>query len=90
MMNCLISLEDEFSLLFQRLITTVQMGLEEDLDNAFSFEICTVPPALVDKDGMLRSANKPQLANAIWELTSHKEIVLPEYIRYFKWRLTFT
>ena len=69
-------------LLFQRLITTVQLGSEDDLDSAFSYELCTVLPALVDTDGLLRAANKPQLADAIWALNSHKEVSIPENVRY--------
>ena len=54
-------------LLFQRLITTVRgLGSDLDLETAFTYELCTFPPALVDMDGLLRGANKPQIADSIW------------------------
>ena len=53
-------------LLFQHLITTVRgLGSDLDLETAFKYELCTFPPALVDTDGLLRGANKPQIADPI-------------------------
>ena len=31
------------------------------MENAFKFELSTLPASLFDKDGMMNEANKPQL-----------------------------
>ena len=54
-------------LLFQRLVTTLGGTSDTDLETAFSYELCTFPTSIIDNDGLLREANKPQLADAIWE-----------------------
>ena len=54
-------------LLFQRLIT-VGMRTEQQLYNIFKYELCSYPPALFEAKHVLRPANKPALADAIWAL----------------------
>ena len=54
--------------LFQRLITTLVGGNSDtNLETAFCYELCTFPTCIIDNDGLLRKANKPQLADAIWK-----------------------
>ena len=71
-------------MLFQHLITTVR-GLVSDLylETAFTYELCTFPPALVDMDGLLRGANKPQIADSIWSSTGPDvSLQLPSDVKY--------
>ena len=35
----------------------------------FKYELCSHPPALFDRYGLPREANKPQIADAVWEVT---------------------
>ena len=69
--------------MFQCLITTVR-GLRADLDleTAFSYELCTFPPALLENDGLLREANKPQRANSICSLIGPDVALLPNDVSY--------
>jgi len=54
-------------LLFQRIITSVQgIGCDIEMEHIFSFELSTYPSSLVDNDGLLREADKSQLAKSIW------------------------
>lgn len=52
-------------LLFQRLIMVSTH--KESLHEAFGYELCGYPPALFEKRNVLLKANKPALANAIWD-----------------------
>jgi hypothetical protein len=53
-------------LLFQRLVI---IGTQkEKLIEAFRHELCGFPPALFERRDVLLKANKPVLANTIWEL----------------------
>ena len=60
---------------------TVQIGLKlpfqrlalaakptQDLETLFKYELCSNPPALVESPFLLRVAQKPVLADAIWTL----------------------
>ena len=71
-------------LLFQRLITTVRgLGSDLDLETAFTYELCTFPPALVDTDGLLRGTNKPQIADSIWSsIGPDVSLQLPSDVKY--------
>ena len=70
-------------LMFQRLITAVRgLGSELDLETAFTFELCTFPPALIESDGLLREANKPQIANSIWSSIGPDVASLPDSVSY--------
>ena len=52
-------------LLFQRLTTVIQSS--DDLESAFKHELCSYPSALFDSSLLLRKADKPALADAIWK-----------------------
>ncbi|KAG1663714.1 ERO1-like protein beta [Nymphon striatum] len=53
-------------LLFQRLITA---GTRADqLQDIFKFELCSYPPAIFEAKHVMRPANKPALADALWTL----------------------
>ncbi len=52
-------------LLFQRLTTVIQSS--DDLESAFKHELCSYPSALFDSSLLLREADKPALAGAIWK-----------------------
>ena len=55
-------------LLFQRLV----MAAGDDLDVAenFKYELSTHPSALFGPNGLMREAEKPALADAIWNTCS--------------------
>ena len=38
----------------------------EDRETIFRYELCFHPPALFEANGLMRKANKPALADAIW------------------------
>ena len=72
-------------LLFQCLITTLVGGNSDtDLETAFSYELCTFPACIIDNDGLLREANKPQLADTIWKDIggSMHHFQIPDDVRY--------
>ena len=70
-------------LMFQHLITAVRgLGSELDLETAFTYELCTFPPALIESDGLLREANKPQIANSIWSSIGPDVASLPDSVSY--------
>ena len=70
-------------LLFQRLIASVQgIGSDVDLETAFTYELCTFPPALIESDGLLRPADKPQLAKAIIKIVGDADTEIPIEVYY--------
>ena len=55
-------------LLFQR---QAVFAIDDKLENhrsLFEYELCSYPAALFDSSALPRKANKPVLADAIWEL----------------------
>lgn len=54
-------------LLFQRLVTAAN-SLINDLSDVFSYELSTYPSCIFDSSGLMREPQKPQLADAIWNL----------------------
>ena len=54
-------------LLFQRLVTAAG-DLYDDPVEIFKYELCSYPLALFESSILLRAANKPTLADAIWAL----------------------
>ena len=54
-------------LLFQRLLAAADR-LVEDQAEIFSYELCSIPSSLFEPSGLFREADKPSLANAIWNL----------------------
>ena len=53
-------------LLFQRLALAAKAT--QDLEAVFNYELCSYPPALFESPFLLREAQKPVLADAIWSL----------------------
>ena len=53
------------TLLFQRLIRIAEHS-PESLEDAFAFELCSVPASLFDTSCLPRHPNKSSLANNIW------------------------
>ena len=43
----------------------------------FEYELCHYPPALFDGYGLPREANKPQIADAVWEVTKSVQTKIP-------------
>ena len=54
-------------LLFQRLLTVADDSVDK-VEEVFSYELSGHPSSLFDSSGLLREAQKPALATAIWEL----------------------
>ena len=54
-------------LLFQRLITV--MHSSDELESVFKYELCSYPSSLFDSSLLLREADKPAFADAIWHLS---------------------
>ena len=61
-------------LLFQRLITGETRN--DQLEEIFQFELCSYPPTIFEARYVMRPANKPALADAIWVLMP-KDVVEP-------------
>lgn len=61
----------DLQLLFKRL--TVFADKQEDPKYLFEFEVCSHPASLYESPSFPRKANKPALADAIWDLTSDSE-----------------
>jgi len=72
-------------LLFQRLVMVSTQ--KESIQDAFGYELCGYPPALFEKRNELLKANKPALANALWDLAgdpsdeqTHMEIATFQFV----------
>ncbi|WAR13570.1 hypothetical protein MAR_027750 [Mya arenaria] len=68
-------------LLFQRLLTVSDASLDNPFE-VFKYELSAVPAALFDSSGLMREAQKPSLANAIWELGVCGGEILTENVMY--------
>jgi len=68
------------NLLFQRLVTagTRYGGLEE----VFKFELCSYPPALFESQLLMNPANKPILADSLWDETIASAPKPPEDVHF--------
>ncbi|CAH3180104.1 unnamed protein product, partial [Porites lobata] len=64
-------------LLFQRL-TTVAQNMTENVAELFQYELYSQPSSLFDQHGLLREANKAQLADDIWTVAKGNEMQPPE------------
>ena len=64
-------------LLFQRL-TTVTQNMTENVAELFQYELFSQPSFLFDQHGLLREANKAQLADDIWTVAKGNEMQPPE------------
>ncbi len=70
-------------LLFQRLVTIAQVELStEERETLFSYELSTHAPALFDSSGMLREANKPALADTLWDFVKSEMTGPPCKVQY--------
>jgi hypothetical protein len=54
-------------MLFQRLVAASQ-NLFPDISDLFKYELCGCPPSMFESSGLIRSAQKSQLADSIWTL----------------------
>jgi len=54
-------------LLFQRFVLVATGGRYDDPQDLFRYEMCSYPPSLFDETLLPRQANKPALADAIWD-----------------------
>ena len=54
------------ALLFQRFIIVAKRSILKD--DYFKFELCTIPPALFERNRFMRKANQPELAKAVYQL----------------------
>ena len=63
-------------LMFQRLSLIATRETHENPALLFKYELCSHPPALFDKSSLPRVANKPALADEIWDLVKHEKTVL--------------
>ncbi|KAK7093119.1 hypothetical protein V1264_008767 [Littorina saxatilis] len=68
-------------LLFQRLVTTVK-NTNGCLEDAFAFEMCSVPASLFDSGGLPRQGTKAALATYIWTSTKQVNGVIPDDVTY--------
>ena len=59
-------------ILFQRLALVDKAT--QDLEAVFKYELCSYPPALFESPFLLREAQKPVLADAIWSLLQTPKI----------------
>ena len=64
-------------LMFQRLSLIATRETHGNPALLFKYELCSHPPALFDKSSLQRVANKPALADEIWDLVKHEKTVLP-------------
>lgn len=61
------SIHVDSQLLFQHLITAAK-DMTDNVADIFHYELCSIPSALFETNGLLREANKPSLADAVWTL----------------------
>ena len=61
--------------LFQRLIAIKDH--HDYSSELFEYELCGYPPALFDRYELPREANKPQIADAVWEVTKSVQTKVP-------------
>lgn len=70
-------------LLFQCLIASIQIqGSDCDVSAAFSYELCTFPPALFGTDGLLQEAHKPQIVDALSKHIIPSEVKVSDHLQY--------
>ena len=60
---------------FQRLIAIKDH--HDYSSELFEYELCGYPPALFDRYELPREANKPQIADAVWEVTKSVQTKVP-------------
>ena len=68
-------------LLFQRLLTIAGRDRLE-LKSSLNYELSIFPASIFDKDGLMRTANKPALADALWKIAGKGAPVLPSGLKF--------
>ena len=63
--------------LFQRL-SFVAARDHTELKSALNYELTTLTASLFDKDGLMKSAYKPTLAEVIWKIAGSYNHILPD------------
>ncbi|KAK6172757.1 hypothetical protein SNE40_016353 [Patella caerulea] len=71
------SIQVDPQLLFQRLLT-VAAKVTENVQEIFKYELCSNLSSLFEPSGLLRQANKPILADAVWALGRGNEMPAPD------------
>ena len=69
-------------LLFQRLVAISSANKNFDLETLFEYELLPYPPALFDTSSLMRSANKPKLAEALSKFQLVEVEALEEGVKY--------
>ena len=64
-------------LLFQRLLVAVAANKFMDLPDLFKYELCSYPAALFETTFVPRQADKPVLADALWNEVKPEQISQP-------------
>ena len=73
-----VAVEVDPQLFFQRLIVFIQ---PEEINDAFSYELCTRSASLFDKKGRMNKAHKPALKNLLYDQHGLKYAVLHDFPR---------
>ena len=63
-------------LLFQRLLAIAGRD-QVELQSGLCFELNSQPASLFNKEGLMNTANKPALAEALWEITEKPMLTFP-------------
>ena len=66
------TINNDPQVLIQRLITIKDH--DQFSAELFKYQLCSRPPALFDRYGLLREAIKPQIADAVWESVQTKSV----------------
>ena len=69
------TINNDPQVLIQRLITIKDH--DQFSAELFKYQLCSHPPALFDRYGLLREAIKPQIADAVWEVTKSVQTKIP-------------
>ena len=72
----------DLQLLFQRLLATVKRGNRFVHDDAFKYELSTIPASLFGVNGLVRKADKPTLGEAIWKAAGASPNIFPANVTY--------
>ena len=81
--NASVNIEDSLvevdtHLFSQRLIVSIQ---PEEINDAFSYKLCTRPSSLFDKKGLMNEAHKPELENALLDQQGLSECVVSDILQ---------
>ena len=72
------ALQFDPQVLFQRLA----LAGYGNIDDAFDYELCLFPPALVESLEFLNEPQKANFAEAIWTSISNKDVEIPKQVQY--------